>query len=190
MPKNYDLAVTPATAQRRPHNARDDAWVRAFLERAEIGHLATAWDGQPFQTPTTFWYDAAGHQLVFHSNIVGRVRANLERDPRACLEASTFGRFLPSNVALEFSVQYASVIVFGRVRVVTEREEQRRLLTGLIAKYFPRLTPDRDYRAITDDELKRTSVYALGIESWSGKENWPETAEQSADWPALPEALR
>jgi hypothetical protein len=34
-------------------------------------------------------------------------------------------------------------------------------------------------RPITDQELARTSVYAMTVESWSGKENWPEQAEQS-----------
>lgn len=189
MPRNYDPAVTAPNAQRRPELAQEEAWVRAFLAQAEIGHLATAWDGQPFQTPTTFWYDAAGHQLAFHSHRVGRLRANVDHHAPACFEASRFGRFLASNVALEFSVQYASVVAFGRVRVVAEPDEQRRLLAGLIHKYFPRLTAGREYRPITDQELARTSVYALAIESWSGKENWPERADQSPDWPALPEDL-
>jgi hypothetical protein len=33
--------------------------------------------------------------------------------------------------------------------------------------------------------LKRTSVYAIRVESWSGKQNWPERADQSDEWPAL-----
>jgi hypothetical protein len=189
MPKDYDPTVTAPNAQRRPEHARDDAWVRAFLRRAAIGHIATQWGEQPFLTPTTFWYDEAGQQIVFHSNVVGRLRANVEHLDRACFAASEYGRFLPSNVALEFSVQYASVVVFGRVRVVADVDEQRRLLMGLIAKYFPALQAGRAYRPITDQELKRTSVYALAVESWSGKENWPERADQSEAWPALPKEL-
>ena len=189
MAKDYDPALTAPNAQRRPEYARDDAWVRAFLDRARIGHVATRWGEQPFLTPTTFWYDAAGHQIAFHSNVVGRLRANVERHERVCFAASEFGRFLPSNVALEFSVQYASVVVFGRVRVVADAAEQRRLLTGLIHKYFPALTAGHAYRPITDQELKRTSVYAIAVESWSGKENWPEHADQSDAWPPLPKEL-
>lgn len=189
MPKTYDPAVTPPNAQRRQEHARDDAWVRAFLRRARIGHVVTHWDGQPFINPTTFWYDEAGHRLIFHSNLVGRVRANAEHAARVCFEASEFGRFLPSNVALEFSVQYASVIAYGEVALVAELEAKRQALYGLIAKYFPQLEAGREYRPITDLELKRTSVYAIAIESWSGKENWPAQAEQSDAWPSLPAAL-
>jgi nitroimidazol reductase NimA-like FMN-containing flavoprotein (pyridoxamine 5'-phosphate oxidase superfamily) len=45
------------------------------------------------------------------------------------------------------------------------------------------MTSGEDYRPITDEELKRTSVYAIAIESWSGKRNWPQQADQSNEWP-------
>ncbi len=39
----------------------------------------------------------------------------------------------------------------------------------LLDKYAPHLRPGVHYRPTTDDELKRTAVYRLAIESWSGK---------------------
>lgn len=184
-PKDYSLDVTPASAQRLPKYARDDEWIREFLRQAPIGHVATRWDDQPFITPTTFWYDAERHEILFHSNVVGRVRANIERHARVCFETSECGSFLPSNVALQFSVQYRSVIAYGTARVLQDPAEQRRALYGLLEKYFPGMSPGQEYRPITDKELARTSVYAIDIESWSGKENWSERADQSDDWPAL-----
>ena len=185
MPRDYSLDVTPANQQRRKENAMSDEWTRAFLLRAAIGHVATRWDDQPFITPTNFWYDVERHVIYFHSNSVGRVRANAEKHDRVCFEASEFGRFLPSNVALEFSIQYESVIAFGSIRVVNDVDEQRHALYGLLKKYFPTMTPGQEFRPITDQELKRTSVYAIAIDSWSGKRNWAEEAEQSDAWPRL-----
>jgi nitroimidazol reductase NimA-like FMN-containing flavoprotein (pyridoxamine 5'-phosphate oxidase superfamily) len=187
MPKDYSLDVTPANDQRIPEHARGDAWIREFLHRARVGHVATRWDDQPFITPTTFWYDEERHEIVFHSNIFGRIRANIERHERVCFEASECGRFLPSNVALEFSNQYRSVIAFGTARILEDAEEKRNALYGLITKYFPRMRAGEEYRPITDKELARTSVYAIAIESWSGKENWKEQAEQSDQWARLGE---
>jgi nitroimidazol reductase NimA-like FMN-containing flavoprotein (pyridoxamine 5'-phosphate oxidase superfamily) len=63
----------------------------------------------------------------------------------------------------------------------------RRVLYGLIRKYFPEMIAGKDYRKITDKELKRTSVYAIQIEEWSGKENWKDRADQSDEWPPLDE---
>jgi nitroimidazol reductase NimA-like FMN-containing flavoprotein (pyridoxamine 5'-phosphate oxidase superfamily) len=191
MPKDYNPESIPANAIRRREHARDDAWIQEFLKSAQVGHIATRWDDQPFITPISFWYDPKRHSLYFHSNITGRLRANIERHPRACFEASQAGRLLPSNVAQEFSVQYAAVVVFGSIRVLEDPQECRRALTGLIAKYFPGMQPAREYRPITGKELARTTVYEFKIESWSGKENWPDQADQSDDWPALgPEWLK
>jgi uncharacterized protein len=187
MPRSYNNQP-PTAFQRRPHLTRDDEWIRAFLAGTRVGHIASSVDGQPFLNPTTFWYDEQEHQIVFHSNIAGRIRSNIEANPKVSLEASELGRLLPSNVALEFSLQYRSVIVFGSARIVTDPDEARRLLYGLIGKYFPSMAAGREYREITDKELRATSVYAIEIEAWSGKENWEERADQSDEWPALDES--
>lgn len=178
--------AAPTQFQRLPEHRRDDAWIAAFLRRAAIGHLGQARDGQPFVTPTNFWFDEAARLIYFHSNLAGRMRDTLENAPQVCLEVSEMGQFLASNLALEFSVQYRSVMVFGRVILLSGQEEKRRALSGLLEKYFPHSRAGVEYRPITDQELARTSVYALEIESWSGKENWPEQAQQSADWPPRP----
>jgi len=94
---------------------------------------------------------------------------------------------LNKTIALEFSVQYESVVAFGAIRVLEDAGEKRRALYGLIGKYFPAMTAGKEYRPITDQELKRTSVYAIAIESWSGKRNWADRAEQSDEWPPLAE---
>jgi nitroimidazol reductase NimA-like FMN-containing flavoprotein (pyridoxamine 5'-phosphate oxidase superfamily) len=185
MPKDYNLDVTPPNAQRIPEYAQDDDWIREFLRQAQIGHIATRWDEQPFITPSTFWYDPQRHEIYFHSNITGRVRANAQRHPEVCFETSHSGRLLPSNVALEFGLQYESVIAFGKVRVLEDDEEVRRALYGLMEKYFPSMEPGKHYRPITDNELVRTSVYAITIDSWSGKRNWSNRADQSPDWAPL-----
>ena len=186
MPRDY-INQPPTAFQRRLHLTKDDSWIRAFLGKAQVGHIASSVDGQPFINPTTFWYDEAQHQIVFHSNVAGRVRSNMENNPKVSLEASELGRLLPSNVALEFSLQFRSVVVFGTARVVTDPVEARRLLYGLISKYFPEMTAGKEYREITDKELRATSIYAIKIEGWSGKENWAERADQSDEWTPLDE---
>ena len=184
MPRSYENQ-SPTAYQRRPHLTKDDAWIRAFLKDVQIGHIATSVDGQSFINPTTFWYDEENHQIVFHSHIVGRVRSNIESNPKVSLEASELGKMLPSNVAIEFSLQFRSVLVFGTARLITDPDEAKKLLYGLIGKYFPSMTVGKEYREITAKELTATSIYAIQIEEWSGKENWKDRADQSDEWPAL-----
>lgn len=186
MPRDY-TNQSPTAFQRLPEYTRDDDWIRAFLRTARVGHIASARDGQPFLNPTTFWFDEGHHQIIFHSNVTGRIRSNIENNPRVCFEASELGKLLPSNVALEFSLQFRSVTVFGTARLVTDRLEARRVLYGLIGKYFPLMKQGQQFREITDRELLRTSVYAIQIEEWSAKENWKDRADQSDEWTPLDE---
>jgi uncharacterized protein len=186
MSNYYDLSVNLANKQRRPENRRDDTFVKDLLHRSPICRIATRWNDQPFITPTNFVYDEANHRIIFHSNVVGRLRANSEQHDEICLEVSEFGRYLPSNDPLEFSTQYRSAIVFGKVRLL-EDEAAKEALYQLIPKYFPGMAAGRDYKPITEQQLKQTSVYEILIDNWSGKENWEEKAIQSEDWPTLEE---
>ena len=186
MPRDYS-SQSPTAFQRLPEYTRDEHWIRLFLRRARVGHIASAGDGQPFINPTTFWFDEANHQIIFHSNLAGRIRFNIEANPRVCFEASELGKMLPSNVALEFSLQFRSVVVFGAARLIGDPDEARRVLYGLIRKYFPQMEPGQEFREITDKELARTSVYAIQIEEWTGKENWKDRADQADEWTPLDE---
>lgn len=164
--------------QERPHDqvlrrdrATDDAWIRAWLEEAGFGVLATVGADRPFLNPNLFVYDAGAHAIYLHTARAGRTRHNVdEGDVPATFAAAGMGRLLPADTALEFSVEYASAICFGRVRVVEGDEEAERALQMILDKYAPHLRPGEDYRPITPEELRRTTVYRLDVESWSGKQ--------------------
>ena len=155
---------------RRVDRAVDDpAWIRSFLRRAPVGTLATVHDGQPFLNSNLFVYDEEAHAVYLHTARTGRTRTNVEADPRVCFTTFEMGRLLPADEALEFSVEYSSVVIFGRATVVAEEREATRVLQQLLDKYFGHLKPGRDYRPPVADELKRTTVYRIDIEAWSGK---------------------
>ena len=168
MTKDYSM-VPFNEIRRRDRAVFDEAWIKAFLHRAPYGVLATSHEHQPFINANLFVFDEGANVVYLHTADHGRTRANVEGNERACFSVSEMGRLLPAEVALEFSVEYAGVTVFGRVKVITDQEERVRALQMLLDKYFPHLKPDEDYRAITVDELARTSVFRLEIESWSGK---------------------
>lgn len=190
----YDPAKRSPTISRRPGNRRSDEWNAALLARLQVCRVATRWNDLPFINPTTFVYRPEHHDLVFHSNLAGRMRANADRaqdhNEQVCFEASEFGRLLPSNHPLELSMQYRSVIAFGPVALL-EGGAAKDALEALCARMFPRLRLGVEMQPISDDDMARTSVYSLKISEWSGKENWEEVADQSTEWPALPpEVLR
>jgi nitroimidazol reductase NimA-like FMN-containing flavoprotein (pyridoxamine 5'-phosphate oxidase superfamily) len=80
------------------------------------------------------------------------------------------GRLLPADEALEVGIEYAGVVVFGRVTIVDDQAEATHGLQLLLDKYFPHLKSGTDYKPIDPDALKITAVFRIDIESWSGKE--------------------
>tara|TARA_B100001245_G_C22807739_1_gene389111 strand:+ start:234 stop:815 length:582 start_codon:yes stop_codon:yes gene_type:complete len=184
---NYNPNNRPINQSRRPKLDMDDEWNAKFLNKIRVGHISTRDGNQPFINPTSFWYSKEDHEIYFHSNAVGRMRFNAENNPETCFECYRSGRLLPSNLALEVSFQYECVIAFGRIRVIKDIDEKRDVLNELLQKYFGEMKSGEDYRPITDNELKRTSVYGIKIESWSGIRNWEERADQAEnnEWPDL-----
>ena len=165
-----DYAESPYNQVRRADRAvTDEVWIKEFLHSAAIGMLATVIDGQPFINSNLFVYDEQVNVIYTHTARLGRTRSNIEAGERVCFSISDMGRLLPAEEALEFSVEYSGVVIFGTATVVTNETEAEYGLQLLLDKYFPHLKPGEHYRAITPEELKRTSVYRINIEQWSGK---------------------
>lgn len=173
---------------RRRDRGKDEAWVRDFMTRAPYGFLATVGDGgQPFLNSNLFVYDSDRHCIYLHTHRTGRTRDNVETSEKVAFSVAAMGRLLPAPEALEFSVEYAGVVAFGRGQIVEDVDEAKAALQDLLDKYAPHLAPGRDYRATTDEELARTAVYRIDIETWSGKQKEVEEDFPGAfDLPELP----
>ena len=165
---SHHLSPDELTVIRRADRAiTDDAEIADLLCQADICRIATSFNDQPFISANTFWYD--GERIFFHTATEGRTLTNVQYNPRVCLEVDWRGRWLPAKTALAFSVEYTGVVVFGRARLLEDAAEKERALQGLLDKYFPDLKPGVDYRPITAEELEVTAVFAVDIETWSGK---------------------
>jgi nitroimidazol reductase NimA-like FMN-containing flavoprotein (pyridoxamine 5'-phosphate oxidase superfamily) len=161
-----------------------------------VGVLATIRDGRPHPIPILFAYDEPRDALYLHSGKGGQIRVNLEAGeerpqkagepepsgPRVALTCFEMGRLLPAREAMEFGVEYASVMVFGTARVVEDEAEAEQGLQLIMDKYAPHLRPGRDYQPIPEADVKRTSVYRLDIEAWSGKQKTAEPDFPGAYW--------
>ena len=165
-------AVEPRADVRRRDRAKDEAWIRSFIRAAHLGFLATLdeEERQPFLNSNLYVFDESRHCLYLHTHRTGRTRDNVLGHDRVAFAVAAMGRLLPAAEALEFSVEYASVVVFGRGRILNDPEECRHALRLLLEKYAPHLRYGEDYREVTPHELSRTAVYRVDVEAWSGKQ--------------------
>jgi hypothetical protein len=168
MPKDY-LNQPISEVRRSDRAVNDDAWIRKFLHHAAIGTLATVHDGQPFVNTNLYVYDEARHCIYLHTARLGRTRSNVDSHERVSFTIMEMGRLLPADEALEFSVEYAGVVVFGNSYIVEEEGEATEALQMLLDKYAPHLAAGEDYAPPMPEELKRTAVFRVDITDWSGK---------------------
>ena len=101
-----------------------------------------------------------------------------------------------SAVVLVEASREAAHAAQERVRAGLAKAAERGSLPEGVAAAEERLAVGTDPQALApcglvveavpeDQELKRTAVYELQIDSWSGKENWKDQADQSDEWPPL-----
>jgi uncharacterized protein len=185
-----EQAPQPLNQPRRLDRSQDENWIRAFLQRAAFGTLATAHRQQPFINTNLFIYNEEEHSIYMHTATEGRTRENVEHNSCVCFSVSEMGRLLPADTALQFSVEYAGVVVFGKATIIEDRKDARKALQMLLDKYAPHLQSGRDYRPITSDELDRTCVYRIKIESWSGKSKEVKPDFEGAYTYPIPEKKR
>ena len=164
-----DRSIDFAKMRRRDRAIEDREWIQQMLCRSPIGTLATIGPDGPKLNPNLFVFDPASNVIYLHTASKGRTRSTVETDSRAAFSVSEMGRLLPAGAAIDFSVEYASVIVEGRSSSVDDEAEARRALMLLMRKYAPQFEPEKDYRGIDHRDLSRTAVFRLDIERWSGK---------------------
>ena len=158
-----------------------EAEARALVERAYCGRLATiSEDGWPYVVPLLHVF--AGDEIGVHNAAVrGHLRANVDREPRACFEVDEpvkvfdYGRF-----ECDTGLAYRSAIAYGCIRIVDDRAAKTRFFDALLAKYGTG-TPGRPKGFYP--RLDEVTVYAIAVEHITGKHcALPPLSEQ---WPAL-----
>ncbi len=158
-----------STVRRSDREVDDQAWIKKFLQSKSVGILATSDNDQPFINSNLFVYDENAHAIYIHTGRLGRTRSNSAQNPQVCFHVFEMGRLLPADEALEFSVEYAGVTVFGQIHVLEKEEDKKAAMQLIMSKYAPHLQPGKDYRAIMPEELERTAVFKLSIQEWSAK---------------------
>ena len=159
-----------ARVRREARVVTDEAWMKDLLRRGAVGVLATVAGDQPFLNTHNYVYDESGHCIYFHRSPVGRTSANLEHNPRVCYTVFEMGRMYAHEEALNFSVEYRSVVIFGRAQQVGS-EEAAYALQMLVDKYAPHLKSGEADRPLKPQCLETAAVYKIQIEQWSGKKN-------------------
>lgn len=135
--------------------------IEAIIRQAAICRLAMSDFGRPYVVPLCFAYEEG--VFYFHSAPEGLKLAILERNPAVCIELEAGVALKRGESACAFGMRYRSVIAFGRAERIEEREEKRRALERIAARYAPTAGP------VAPDAVERTAVFRVRVEEMTGK---------------------
>jgi uncharacterized protein len=159
----------------------DRETVHAILDEGFICHVGFAVDGQPFVIPTG--YARAGDKLYIHGSQASRMLRNLANGIDACVTVTIVDGLVLARSAFHHSMNYRSVLVFGRATPVEDREEKLKALLALSEHFVPGRW--NDVREPTEEELIQTTVLCLPLEEASAKIRTGPPLDDEEDY-ALP----
>jgi len=142
--------------------------IEAFLQSAFCGRTASVdRQGYPYVLPNLFtWIDGQVYQQT--ARRAGHFLANIRHSDRVCFETDSPAEVFPyGHVECDTSVAYTSAVVFGRIRIVENEDEQRRFFTSFMAKYAPPDSWGREQDSFP--RMSATIVFAITAEVITGK---------------------
>ncbi len=123
---------TPRTTVKRlpKRGAYDRVTVEAIVDEALICHVGFVVDGQPVVIPTIHW--RGGEELYFHGSAASRMLRSLKGGIDACVTVTLLDGLVLARSAFHHSMNYRSVVVFGKAREVTDPAERATALDSLV----------------------------------------------------------
>ncbi|MDD3219989.1 MAG: pyridoxamine 5'-phosphate oxidase family protein [Lachnospiraceae bacterium] len=134
-----------------------------ILEKGTSGVLALVGDeGYPYAVPLSYVYRDG--KIIFHGAKQGHKVDAVKENGKCSFCVIDQDLIVPE----EYTTYFRSVIAFGKVRVVEDADEMRRLVSVLAEKYRPEFLDER-MEAI-NKEFPALCVMVLEVEHMTGKE--------------------
>jgi nitroimidazol reductase NimA-like FMN-containing flavoprotein (pyridoxamine 5'-phosphate oxidase superfamily) len=154
------------TLRRLPKRAEyDRESIYRILDEGFICHVGFAIDGGPFVLPTG--YARVGDRLYIHGSQASRMLKVIAGGIDVCVTVTLIDGLVLARSAFHHSINYRSVVIFGRAAIVQARDEKEQALRA----FSDQVMPGRwgDVRPPTENELKATAVLCLPLVEVSAK---------------------
>ena len=180
--ENVSLQTDRITVKRLPlRGAYDRATVEAILDAALICHVGFVADGHPVVIPTI--HARAGDAIYLHGSPANRMLRTIKDGTEMCLTVTLVDGLVLARSAFHHSMNYRSVVVFGRAALVEDQAEKAAAFRALVEH----VKPGRYdlVRPPSEKETRGTLVVRLSLAEASAKIRTgpPIDEEDDLGWP-------
>lgn len=176
---NDPFSPTPRTQIKRlPQRGEyDRQLIYDILDEGLICQVGFVVEGQPFVIPTA--YGRVGDRLYIHGSPASRMLRTLKAGVEVCVTVTLLDGLVLARSAFHHSMNYRSVVVFGRAMQVEADEEKLEALRA----FTEHVMRDRwnEVRPPNRQELAGTLVLALPLTEASAKMRSGPPVDDEAD---------
>jgi hypothetical protein len=152
--------------RRLPDRGRyDRSTIDAILDEGLICHLGLVTDRGPIVLPTLF--ARVEDQIFLHGAPANAMLRELRSGVDACCTVTLVDGLVLARSAFHHSINYRSVVIFGRASLVDDEDQKAAALTALVDKVMEGRS--REARMPTGKELRATLVISLPLDEASAK---------------------
>ena len=159
----------------------DRETVYGILDEGFICHVGFAPEGRPVVIPTG--YARVDDKLYIHGSQASRMLRTLAEGVDACVTVTLIDGLVLARSAFHHSMNYRSVVIFGRATLVEEREEKMAALLAL-SEHIVR-GRWAEVREPTEQEMRQTTVLEMALIEASAKIRTGPPLDDEEDY-ALP----
>ena len=162
-----DFTPTPRTTLKRlPRRGNfERELIYSILDEGLVCHVGFIYDNHPVVIPTA--YGRAGAKLYIHGAKASRMMNVLRDGANVSVTVTLLDALVLARSAFHHSMNYRSVVIFGKVSEVLDREEK----TEALRCFTEHIVKGRwaDVRPPSKAELDGTTVLSLPLEEASAK---------------------
>jgi len=147
--------------RRKDREITDIALTEDIIRNSMVCRLGMSRDDQPYVVPLCFAY--SDKTLNFHSAGEGLKLEILQQNPNVCVEFDIDQEVIQGDKPCKWSMQYRSVIGFGKASFVEDLEEKRKGLDAIMKHYS-----GRSFEFV-ESAIESTCIIKVEIESMTGK---------------------
>lgn len=176
-----EITPTERTKVRRlpKRGSFDRETIYRILDEGFVCHIGFTVDNQTFVIPTG--YARRGDKLLVHGSAASRMmRALSTGGIEVCVTVTLIDGLVLARSAFHHSVNYRSVVVFGRAEFISDEKEKYQALQA----FTEHIVPGRwkEIRPPNEKELKATTVLSLPILEASAKVRTGSPVDDDEDY--------
>lgn len=149
--------------RRKDKEITDSSIIDEIIRKSDVCRLAMVDGRKPYLVLLSFGYE--GNSLYFHSALKGLKIDILRSNPNVCFEFDVPGELITGESPCKWSVQYQSVIGFGKAEFLEKPDEKRDAFRVIMAHYS-----DQQFE-FSDEKQQAVAMFKVSISELKGKQS-------------------